>query len=337
MNAVRNVCRDFLALASFLLSIRVASSLQVTPVTVEGRQRTHLKSTFKRSVTERQNEAKFEDMVANFLDHRPADLDVDDPRLRVLLHSVQGTFLSDQLVVRAFKILYTDIRPIRIAGDLMFRQLDRAIFTLVNNEEVDECVLRWGEEEVVNAERIFRAIDRNKDGTVTSGELTTTVDVYRSFVPTPRNEIAVDETFDQSILRFMSEIDLENKSSMTFSEFMACGEALGYPNAELFGDSHEIDCLVDVLLSSEAMSSVGYSAAGQKFDAMCAEFSLWETPQIIEKAKKRNPRFAEVLIGCFSGSRNETVLRALKILYEDYRPLRMGGDLIFKVMKKLIQ
>ena len=49
-----------------------------------------------------------------------------------------------------------------------------------------------------------------------------------------------------------------------------------------------------------------------------------------------HPSAAQVLDGCFSGATNPSVLRAIAIVYEDYRALRLGGDLIFKLMRKLV-
>lgn len=70
---------------------------------------------------------------------------------------------------------------------------------------------------------------------------------------------------------------------------------------------------------------------------MVATFAGWgEDSTLVARAETRNPRLAEVLDGCFAGARNPSVVRALRILYTDYRPLRMGGDLIFKLMKTLV-
>ena len=43
-----------------------------------------------------------------------------------------------------------------------------------------------------------------------------------------------------------------------------------------------------------------------------------------------------VLAGCFAGARVEGVVTALRIVYEDFSPLRMAGDLIFNLMKKVV-
>ena len=44
----------------------------------------------------------------------------------------------------------------------------------------------------------------------------------------------------------------------------------------------------------------------------------------------------EVLRGSFAGAKNNKIVSALKIVYMDYSALRVGGDLVFKLMSKLM-
>ena len=84
----------------------------------------------------------------------------------------------------------------------------------------------------------------------------------------------------------------------------------------------------------EVESGTKYRA---RFDGMVNEFASWdEDAALAERARARNPRLAEVLDGCFAGARNPSVVRALRVIYEDYRALRMGGDLVFKLMRTLV-
>jgi len=70
---------------------------------------------------------RFDAMVDDFRKHRPQEIDlVDDPRFRELLHSCRSA-LDDTKVVLAFQVLYEDLAPVRIGGDLIFRKLDRAV------------------------------------------------------------------------------------------------------------------------------------------------------------------------------------------------------------------
>ena len=64
--------------------------------------------------------AKFREMLASvtLTDERLAML--DDAGLRTLLAGVQGA-AELPLVVDAFTIVYSDVAPVRLAGDLIFR------------------------------------------------------------------------------------------------------------------------------------------------------------------------------------------------------------------------
>lgn len=76
----------------------------------------------------------------------------------------------------------------------------------------------------------------------------------------------------------------------------------------------------------------------ERFDAMLATFADWtvggEEGRLL--AEVGNERLRAVLGGCFAGARNRQVVSALKILYEDHAPLRMGGDLIFGLMTRVV-
>ena len=81
----------------------------------------------------------------------------------------------------------------------------------------------------------------------------------------------------------------------------------------------------------------GNPTASARFDDMVATFADWGADAtLVARAEARNPRLAQVLDGCFAGARNPSVVNALRVLYEDYRLLRMGGDLIFKLMVRLV-
>jgi hypothetical protein len=84
-----------------------------------------------------------------------------------------------------------------------------------------------------------------------------------------------------------------------------------------------------------------------RFDEYVSTFQLWERQFLsndesgdgdridvnIDVEGRKSRRF-EILRGCFVGARNERNVAALKIVYMDYAALRIGGDLIFQLMKK---
>ena len=68
--------------------------------------------------------------------------------------------------------------------------------------------------------------------------------------------------------------------------------------------------------------------------------SLQQQQQQQHKTTAHLPRtdnqWLDILRGCFVGSRNDRVVAALKIVYMDYAALRLAGDLIFKLMSKIV-
>jgi hypothetical protein len=91
------------------------------------------------------------------------------------------------------------------------------------------------------------------------------------------------------------------------------------------------------------------------FDAIIAQHHYTEEDQIIHTRFLRmveafsqasdnwKPRCTDnpsnldlVIIGCFAGAKNRGLVTALSILYEDYFPLRIAGDLIFKLVSNAL-
>jgi hypothetical protein len=69
-----------------------------------------------------------------------------------------------------------------------------------------------------------------------------------------------------------------------------------------------------------------------KYDLMVRSFTEWE-----ELMPSGESRMLDVLRGCFVGAQNDKIVSALKIVYMDYSALRIGGDLVFNLMSKLIK
>ena len=84
--------------------------------------------------------------------------------------------------------------------------------------------------------------------------------------------------------------------------------------------------------------------SSDRFNEYVSTFRVWErkflgdgkqSSQLLQK--KTDSRRLDILRGCFEGARNEKVVAALKIVYMDYTALRLAGDLIFKLMSKIIK
>ena len=283
---------------------------------------------------------KFEKMLSNFRLHSEANFNlVNSPRYRGLLKGTSAA-IHDPKVILAFKVLYEDLGPIRVAGDLIFSKLERE---LAKSKGTDGAlnVIALGRDDscVVAARKVFDAVDVDASGTVSSQELLES-DLLRSLGQCV-NCTCGKEGSCQSVLRFMDEIDKTHpKGELHFDEFLLASHQLLYEgdsSMSLFGGDDCADELVEEILNGRE-GEIGKEKAdrySKRFDNMCEEFDSWDSDDSSSNAQSSNPRLALVLEGCFAGSRNPPVVDALKILYIDFRPLRMAGDLIFKMMRKL--
>ena len=287
-------------------------------------------------------------MLADFRRHSSADITlVPSLRFRGLLTGVSAA-VKDEQVSMAFRVLYEDLGPVRVGGDLIFRKLERE---LVKTKDAAETVRKLGREDscVVAARTIFDAVDADASGTVSRQELLDS-DLLRSLGQC--QDCTCDKKGNcQSVAKFMDEIDKTHPDGeLHFGEFMVAAHHLLYEgdaSLSLFGGGDAVDDLVDQLLSTDEIESHGKNGKeradryAKRFDGMCEEFDSWEgdaedgNSSVMTRAQERNPRLALVLEGCFAGAKKPPVVDALKILYVDFLPLRMAGDLIFKLMRKL--
>ena len=287
-------------------------------------------------------------MLADFRRHSSADITlVPSLRFRGLLTGVSAA-VKDEQVSMAFRVLYEDLGPVRVGGDLIFRKLERE---LVKTKDAAETVRKLGREDscVVAARTIFDAVDADASGTVSRQELLDS-DLLRSLGQC--QDCTCDKKGNcQSVAKFMDEIDKTHPDGeLHFGEFMVAAHHLLYEgdaSLSLFGGGDAVDDLVDQLLSNDEIESNGKNGKeradryAKRFDGMCEEFDSWEgdaedgNSSVMTRAQERNPRLALVLEGCFAGAKKPPVVDALKILYVDFLPLRMAGDLIFKLMRKL--
>ena len=285
---------------------------------------------------------RFEAMLAEFRRHSSSDINlVASPRYRALL---AGTFaaIHNDAVTEAFRVVYEDLGPVRVAGDLIFSKLDRELVRSKASDAAESVrATGRGDSCVVAARKIFDAVDADASGTVSSRELLDS-DLLRSLGQ------CVDCTCEkkgncQSVATFMDEIDKTHpEGEIHFDEFLVAAHYLLYngdATLSLFGGQEDAEKLVDELLNGREPGDIGQEKASRysrRFDDMCREFDSWESGgNSSSKAEERNPRLALVLKGCFAGVKQPLVVEALKILYVDFLPLRMAGDLIFKLMRKL--
>jgi hypothetical protein len=279
-------------------------------------------------------------MLTDFRQHSLADINlVTSPRFRGLLTGT-SVAINDEQVTEAFQVLYEDLGPVRVAGDLIFSKLEREL-KKSKASNLNENVRALGRDDscIEATRKIFDAVDADASGTVSSKELLDS-DLLRSLGQC--KDCSCEKKGNcQSVANFMDEIDKTHpEGELHFGEFLVAAHHLLYDgdaSVSLFGGD-DAEQLADELLSERVPGEVGDKKAekySKRFDAMCTEFDSWDPGDSSSKAEGRNPRLALVLKGCFAGAKLPPVVDALKILYMDFLPLRMAGDLIMKLMRKL--
>jgi hypothetical protein len=72
----------------------------------------------------------------------------------------------------------------------------------------------------------------------------------------------------------------------------------------------------------------------ERYDEMLSQFMEWEDVMPEGEASSRR---MDVVRGCFIGARNPPVVDALRVVYVDYSPLRVAGDIIFKLVSGVMR
>lgn len=338
------------------------------------------------SKTKIKNEAKFDQMVESLSLSPAAIVCIDDPRTRVLFRGVEAGCRNAEIRT-AFRIVYRDLAPIRVAGDLLFGQLvsvaDRAaergnaIAVVADEDEADEA------ETLAATRRLFDLLDGDGSGGLDRAELLASpalLELVRSGVDA---EIGAAEEAgsgrraddDAAVDRFLALADENGDGIVSFVEF--ANAAAAQPQLRIADDA-----LAAAFADGESRArrstepktkkrSFGRKPPGERFDEMLRQCLEWEerlgcVPSEGEVAVLANEgdltectidvnleqrqavaddddgddeesRLLQVLKGALVGARCDPLVEALKMCYLDYSPLRLGGDVIFKLLGRVVQ
>ena len=81
----------------------------------------------------------------------------------------------------------------------------------------------------------------------------------------------------------------------------------------------------------------GKESPGERFDGMLGTFNEWESRLGVKPEVRDDDRLGRVLLGCFAGSKVPEIVEALKVCYVDFKPLRVAGDLVFKIVGEVVE
>lgn len=271
---------------------------------------------------------RFEAMLSSATFADSTIVRVGDARIATILRGIRAV-REDEAARLAFEILYCDFAPVRLAGDLVFRQIEKLVSDKIKKSEATQAFTmlasQFDADDVLVARDLFQAIDLDGSGTLDHDE------VLRSGFLRSLGECSnctcreVDTC--ASVDRFVRQVDADADGHITFVDFMQHATNALYKQQSW-------DDMLRVLRPTTDNSD--------KFDRMCDEFRSWNTRR--RAFYEQNPsqqvspsRVDLILDGCFAGLENKKLLPALRIVYEDYGTLRVCAGLIFRLTRSAAQ
>ena len=296
-------------------------------------------------------EQEFYSMMKEFTFYTPKDIStIPNPSYRALYKGVYAGSTEPD-VMNAFAIIFNDLLPIRIAGRMIYNHLktimDDNIYKRIEEEKRVQNETGLSMDAIDDGRRTFMAIlssstsssSANEEGYLTMTELIDT-GIIEMIV-----ELMEYESFDD----FVSRMEEEESEKINFEKFMYGLQKCALMKNEKVDDDGntfcDVSCDLEEVLSvtAQRMAPIEAEKKGMtvserkkkysdRYDEMVKSFEEWET-----LVPTGDGRMIQVLNGCFAGAKNQDIVNALKIVYMDYSALRVGGDLVFKLMGKLVE
>lgn len=306
--------------------------------------------------TNNKQEVKFDRMVDELILSPEAIECIDSSKQRLLFKGVAAG-VADPQIRNAFRIVYRDLAPIRVAGDLLFGQL-----SVVASEASERS---YATKDTIVAETLaasralFDLIDGDNSGGLDEAELLQSPELLAVI----REDDNSDDYDDVAVVnRFMELADENRDGVISFVEF--ANAAATQPQLQLVDDALTAALLSSSSLSSNAETKKKRGAFGirkspdERFDSMLEQCLQWEErlgcgPNMeetectvdvnLQNAEDNSAnegddsRLLQVLKGSMIGARCEPLVKALRMCYMDYSPLRFGGDVIFKLLGRVVK
>jgi len=186
---------------------------------------------------------------------------------------------------------------------------------------------------LASARELFDLLDADGDSSLDRDELTSSPELLALIRQDGEDDAAAAE-------RFFGAADSDSDGSISFVEF--ANAAATEPRLQM------ADVALEAALqkarnrpATKRRGRFGRKSPDERFDEMISSCRQWEDdlgcalPEEGGNNDEEN-RLLQVLKGSFAGARCEPVATALRVCYMEYSPLRMGGDLIFKLLKRVV-
>ena len=303
---------------------------------------------------------KFSKMVERFSKYSNEDIRLlESDRLKHLVYGGREA-LNDTYVLQSFSILYEDILPVRFGGDILFNMIekalqnakqsrksgtflsrklndDKAVVTPTLMEQPTDMqrrvitqIMSYAlPEDLQRCDSLFFEMDSDSNGSISFEEFqawVASIDVANntdgSILSADGDSQSIDVTSAENLF---STVDVNNDGTISYEEFKMWTTGLH--------SGEECDPFSALSIHDIPSSSPGTRKYRERYLHMIHCFSRWGEGISVQRNFDSNPRMNQVIQGCFEGAKNPGVVKALGILYEDYMPLRIAGDAIFKLME----
>ena len=282
--------------------------------------------------TQTKVEQEFYSMMRQFSSFTPRDIEsVADYRYRALFEGVAAGATEPQ-VIKAFAVVFEDLLPVRLAGRIIFKRLaqvmESSIEKRISVDNTLQNVAGFTTEEIDEGRKAFMILDVDGEGELTIEQL-----VDSGIVETVA-ELLEYASFDH----FVEKLEKDEKGRLDFERFMVGLQRCTNDGCNYNCNLNEVFAQITKMMKpieeqkNKLTVSERKKKASAKYDSMVVAFGEWE-----DLVPEGNGRMIEVLRGCFAGAKNEKVLNALKIVYTDYSAIQIAGDLVFKLMRRLVR
>jgi len=305
-------------------------------------------------------ELKFDRMIDELSLSPEAVECIDSTKQRTLFRGVSaGT--ADPQIRNAFSIVYRDLAPIRVAGDLLFGQLS-AVASEASERASGGALVTTDPDTLAASRLLFDYFDGDGSGGLDREELLGSP----ALMALVRNDGDGADGEEAVVDRFMELADENGDGVISFVEF---ANATATQSQLRSVDEALTTALMSATSGSEPKKKRGAfglrKTPEERFEAMLEQCLEWEQSmgcgpddvsdttigvkedeecavdvQLREQegeAGDEDGRLLQVLKGSLVGARCEPVVEALKMCYLDYSPLRLGGDIIFKLLTRVVK
>lgn len=243
-------------------------------------------------------------------------------RERKLLFGIKAG-LRLPLLVEAVRMLYIDVLPLRVGGDIIMGRLA---------EKIQEGSVRTKptipDEDLVLASSLFDKLDVDGSGTVSEAELR-----------------AVGLT-DPAVAEIMDEFSSEGEREIGFFQFLA--DRSGDNEPDIFkalgrhffsADATQAWTPVDLkAIIDEISSNLAVTRPSHEFEVRFNRILQFivDLEHRLEGRLNSNKRMKVILQGSFEAAKDSAVVDALRSAYCEIGSIRIAGDLIFGLVSRFI-